>query len=555
MEPQNDSGLQLSLGPLERHFDARMEAWRRQQFAERLWAKDPGLWSPEDVPELEDRLGWLDLPHAMEAVLEALEELASGLRRDRIREVVVLGMGGSSLAPEVFQRTFGSASEHPNLTILDTTHPDAVGALARSLAVLDTAFLVSSKSGTTIETLSLLDYFWQWAGEADPEPGSRFMAITDGGSPLAELGTGRRFRALLEAPSDLGGRYSALSHFGLAPAAILGIDLRRLLASAREMADRCAPDTAVDENPGLRLGAALAEAALAGRDKLTFLTDPSLESFPDWIEQLVAESTGKEGRGLVPIVGEPGLEVSAYGDDRFFVEIALAGCEAGSAGERSEALAAAGYPVARIVLRDHYDLGAEIFRWELAVAAVGAALGIQPFDQPDVQLAKQLARRAMQAPAGPETPTEEQAVVSAEDPAALSRAVGEWLASCRAGDYIAVQAFLMPNGDVRRALGSLRNRLTARTGCAATLGLGPRFLHSTGQLHKGGPDRGRFLQLIDQPRTDIPIPGAEVGFARLIGAQAEGDAAALMQRGRRLLRIDLGRDVGSALGRLETAIG
>ncbi|MEE8137988.1 MAG: hypothetical protein V3T81_03820 [Thermoanaerobaculia bacterium] len=546
--------LSLSLGPLQAQVDARLDEWRQQRFSERLWRKDPRLWAAEEVPELTDRLGWLDLPHAMAGELASLERLALGLRRDGVREVVLLGMGGSSLAPEVFERTFGSAPGHPNLRILDTTHPEAIRSLAESLDPATTSFLVSSKSGTTTETLSLLSYFWEWAAEDLPEPGGRFVAITDGGSPLAELAEERAFRAVLQAPSEVGGRFSALSHFGLAPAAILGIDLRRLLEGARKMARRCSAEAPAGANPGLLLGAVLAEAALAGRDKLTLLTTPSLDSFPDWIEQLVAESTGKEGKGLLPVVREPAADPSRYGADRLFIGLSVDGDGGQELEERARGLEAVGHPVARIRLRDRYDLGAEIFRWQVAVAAAGAALGVHPFNQPDVQLAKEMAARAMRGASDTEAPEERLAPVPSADSSFLGEAVEKWLAGCREGDYIALQAYLAPSPETERALARLQACLLERTGCASTLGFGPRFLHSTGQLHKGGPDRGLFLQLLDRPPSDLAVPQAGHGFARLISAQAAGDADALAQRGRRLLRVDLGDRVADGLAKLLEAV-
>ncbi|MCH9053299.1 MAG: hypothetical protein IIA72_19945, partial [Proteobacteria bacterium] len=360
------------------------------------------------------------------------------------------------------------------------------------------------------------------------------------------------------APADGGGRYSALSVFGLVPAALAGMDIRRLVAGAQAMAAACGPAVAETENPALVLGAALAELARSGRDKLTFLTSPALAALPAWIEQLIAESIGKEGIGIVPVAGEAPGDVDVYGDDRFFVSIKLAGDGPGEAdGALLSALIAAGHPLARIELSDVAGLAQEMFRWQVAVAAAAAALGVHPFDQPDVEIAKELARQAM-APAakGAKTPEADPAAsIGCGDPEALMQALSAWTGGARPGDYVALQAYLAPTEGTFRTLTDIRLALRDRLTLAVTLGFGPRFLHSTGQLHKGGPDNGLFLQLVDQPSDDIAIPETAYGFAALIGAQAEGDLAALEQRRRRVLRVDLGTDTASGLAALAKALG
>jgi transaldolase/glucose-6-phosphate isomerase len=461
-------------------------------------------------------------------------------------------MGGSSLAPEVFQSVFGNAPGHPGLIVLDSTHPDAVRDVEARIDLGRTLFVVSSKSGTTIETLSGFRYFWQRALDETREPGLRFMAITDPGTPLETLANDRRFRALMHAPSDVGGRYSALTVFGLAPAALIGADLDALARGASAMAAACGPDVDPRENPALLLGAALGELALAGRDKLTLVASPSFAALPAWIEQLVAESAGKEGRGIVPVAGEPLGPASLYGPDRVFAVIAREGEDPDGVEAAAAALAEAGHPVIRLTAGDASDLGAEFFRWEMAAAAACAVLGVNPFDQPDVESAKKRAREAMQeGPAG----AAEDAPVARPGGAGFERAVEAWIARARPGDYVAIQAFLAPRPRTDEALAAIREALRARTRLATTLGYGPRYLHSSGQLHKGGPDTGLFLQIVDEPSADVTVPETDFSFGAIIAAQSLGDARALRERGRRVLRLDVGRDAGGGLETLARALG
>jgi transaldolase/glucose-6-phosphate isomerase len=531
---------------------ARLSGWEDAEFAPRLWRKDPTLWSPDPLPEITDRLGWLDLPVAMAAEAEPLGAFAREIAGEGVEHAVVLGMGGSSLAPAVFAHTFGDTPGFPRLSVLDTTHPDAVRAAAERLDPKTTLFVVSSKSGTTTEMLSLFRFFWWRSLSASgAQAGRHFVAVTDPGTPLAALARERGFRAVFTAPPDVGGRYSALTPFGLVPAALAGADDAALLASGRAMAQACGPGVPARSHPGLRLGAALGELALAGREKVTFVTSPSLAAFPDWIEQLLAESTGKDGRGLIPVAGEPLGAPPAYGEDRFFVALLRGGDVPRELAEGLTALERAGHPVARFTLNRPADLGGEMFRWEVATAAAGAILGVHPFDQPDVQLAKELASRAMQAATeGRAASGDAPAIAEGADFAAE---LGGWLAGVRAGDYLGIQAYLPPSPAITGALRHLQARLHERTGLAVTLGYGPRFLHSTGQLHKGGPAKGRFVQLLDTPHEDVAVPEASYTFGTLIRAQADGDAQALRQRGRRLLRLRLPADLEGGLARLAAA--
>lgn len=563
----NTGAMNLALGALSGAVSQRLEGWKEEGFADRLWRQDPTLWAREPLPpELVDRLGWLSLPFRMapgSGELAAIEGFAREVRAARIERVVLLGMGGSSLAPEVFQTVFGYRMGFPRLTVLDSTHPAAVRAVEQGCDPRRTLFLVASKSGSTVETLSLFRYFWRWVETTCPgrETGEHFAAITDPGSGLSALARERGFRALFEAPPDVGGRYSALSEFGLVGAAVAGADPGKLVAAARRAAEGSFSAAAPD-NPALFLGAALGEAALAGRDKLTFFTSPALATLPVWIEQLVAESSGKAGAGIVPVVDEPvwtlgeegGLPRAPYGDDRFFVRLSLGGAtEREGVGELLSGLEENGHPVVRLHLADRQDLGAQMLLWEIATAAAGAVLGQNPFDQPDVELAKRRAKEALtEDGAGPSPDSDDGALPVGSD--ALPETLESWLADARAPRYLAIQAFLMQSMATDEALAGLRRLVTESTGVTTTVGYGPRFLHSTGQLHKGGPDSGLFLQLVDRPAEALPIPETETDFRSLIRAQAVGDARALEERGRPVLRIDLGADPLVGLERLERVL-
>jgi len=540
--------MSLNLGEYQTAVDARLRSWRSEQIGRRVWDRDHTVWSSEPLPELTNRLGWLDLPGSMQPRLPQFEALARSVIEDGYTHIVLLGMGGSSLAPEVFASVFGSAEGYPALTILDSTHPAAVRIVERQIDPARTLFVVSSKSGTTLETMSLFRTMWHRVSSAVEQPGRSFVAITDAGSSLQDLAEERRFRQVINAPSDVGGRYSALSPFGLAPAALIGANATRLLTRSKVMADASSATVAEAENPGLVLGAVLGELALAGVDKVTFVTSPALAAFPAWIEQLVAESTGKNGKGIVPVGSEPQLPPECYGKDRLFISLELTGDEPSAGAIDLMAMARAGHPVVSIELAETADLGQEMFRWEMATAAAGAILGINPFDQPDVQLAKELAKRAMAEPDfGSEATGGGSIDITSRD--GLKRELEDWV-KVRAGDYIAIQAYLAPTPDSEVLLQQIRQALGIRLGVATTLGFGPRFLHSTGQLHKGGPPTGRFLQLVDEPGENVAIPETDYSFGTLVEAQAQGDYQALLQRGRHVLRINLGDEVSSGLQRL-----
>ncbi|MCI4330158.1 MAG: phosphoheptose isomerase, partial [Thermoplasmata archaeon] len=411
----------------------------------------------------------------------------------------------------------------------------------------------SSKSGTTTEPLSFYHYFWEVVRATGVPPGSRFVAVTDPGTPLETLARDQGFRASFPALPTVGGRYSALTTFGLVPAALLGMDLSGLLGQAWTMSESCAASVPAAENPGLALGAVLGELAVRGRDKLTFYASADLAAFPAWAEQLVAESTGKIDKGIVPVVDEPVVDASDYGSDRQFVFFQEADHPDPALDDHAQKLEAAGHPVVRIGLADRLDLGQEFFRWEFAVASAGMIVGINPFDQPDVEFAKELARQAMAHPAAPGG-SDGPVTIRADDGASLDRAVPAWMDLCRPGDYVALQAYLPPSDATWTLLEDLRLRLLRQLKVATTLGYGPRFLHSTGQLHKGGPNTGLFLQIVDEPSADLEVPGAGYTFGQLIRAQSLGDFQALEQRGRRILRVSLGSDRAGGLRRLSEAV-
>jgi transaldolase/glucose-6-phosphate isomerase len=446
------------------------------ELVERIWERDPTVWTGGDEAKW---LGWLDEPMRIRSRIGELEQFVEDLTAPgAVDTFVLLGMGGSSLAPEVLRRTFDASAFH----VLDTTHPAAIRRLTEELDLDATLFLVASKSGTTLETRCHLDWFWERAGKR----GELFVAITDPGSELSRLARERGFREVFEGEPTIGGRYSALSVFGVVPAALMGVDLERLLERVDEVVEACRFE---DGNPGLELGLELGNGWLEGRDKVTI--NPNTGGFGLWAEQLLAESTGKQGKGLIPAPGEP-----PEGPDRQAPEVRLPG---------------------------PYELGQEFFRWEFATAVAGSVLGINPFDQPDVQAAKDRTNEVLSAGGEPDV----------EPRGSLE----ELFVQARPGDYVAIQAFVDPAH--QDELDPLVERARAETGCVVTHGFGPRYLHSTGQLHKGGPNTGLFVQVVDDPGDELPIPGRKFGFRRLIRAQAAGDLASLEERGRRIVRVRL----------------
>ena len=508
-----------------------LSALRRSRMISRIWRGDHTVWKPEPM-EIADRLGWLTISDRMRNRVADLEEFASELKDEGYRHVVLLGMGGSSLGPEVIGQTFGQTEGFPKLIVLDSTLPESVQAVSDEIDPVRTLFLVSSKSGTTIEPLSFYNHFRSLVDQkaAERVAGQRFTAITDPGTPLERLGELGRFRRIFLNATDIGGRYSVLSYFGMVPAALAGVDVANLLERADGMRDSCAPYVDVRDNPGANLGAIMATQAMQGRDKLTLLMSPSIASFGLWVEQLIAESTGKEGRGIVPVAGEPPAGPSCYGDDRLFVSLRLEGDDNSDLDAHASGLEAAGHPVVRLELSDKYDLGAEFFRWQMATAVAGSLLGIHPFDQPDVQQAKDETEKGLRE-------YKESGGLPRPDEGG---SLAGLLAQAAPGDYLAVLAYIRETRETNDALEELRRRVMERYRIATTVGYGPRFLHSTGQIHKGGPNKGLFLQITADREFDIPVPGEPYSFGVLADAQALGDMRALKAQRRRIagVRID-----------------
>lgn len=540
---------EAQLGTLENAVNSRLQQLERTSVIRRIAEKDAGLWKSNGSVEKEirDRLGWLQVADRMEERVPELEALRKELVHSGFTDVLLLGMGGSSLAPEVFRQTFGAPNGALDVHVLDTTDPAAIAALERTIDLKKTVFIVASKSGTTLETLSHYHYFWERSGGQ----GRQFLAITDPGTPLASEATARGFLRTFLNPPDIGGRYSALSYFGLVPAALGGVDLKGLLDRAATMTQACSPSVPVAENPGAWLGAVFAEAAAAGRDKITIVAPPALKSFGLWAEQLIAESTGKEGKGLVPVADEPVGAPDVYGNDRLFVRLSLSGGDDPNAAA-FDALSRAGHPVVTLKLNDSLGLGAEFFRWEYAVAVAGTVLGINVFDQPNVQEAKDLTKKVLSEG---KLPTVGEGIRWAgQQGATLEAAIQALLAQVRAGDYVALLAYIAPNPEHDSALNAIRLAVRDKHRVATTVGCGPRYLHSTGQLHKGGPNTGVFLEIVGDDPHDITIPGEKVTFGMLKQAQALGDFQALRNHGRRVLRIQV-RDVAPGLVKIGQAVG
>ena len=532
-------------------------------FGERLWQADATLWKPDDETHqaiVAGALGWLSVFEGVRAEVDGLVAFVEELRDEGYRSAVLLGMGGSSLAPEVLRDVLGVRPGYLDLHVLDSTDPAAVLAVEAAVDLETTLFIVASKSGGTTETASFHAYFYERLRELDGDhAGRHFVAVTDEDTSLQREALDQGFRAVFVNPSDIGGRYSALSFFGLVPAALMGVDLPRLLDGVRAVAVACGPDVPAAGNPGLRLGAVLGEAALAGRDKLTLVPEPPLRALGAWVEQLVAESTGKEGTGILPVDLEPLGGPGDYGGDRIFAAVGLAGVAAPAPARRLLELAGAGHPVVGNELDDVYGLGGEFLRWEIAVAAAGYVLGIDPFDQPNVQESKDNTKRLLAGYAASgelleDLPEGEGRLAFPVGDAGLEAALAGLFAGAEPGDYVALQAYVAPGEAVWTRLQELRLALRDGLRLATTLGYGPRYLHSTGQLHKGGPNRGLFLQLVGHDPVDASIPGQPYGFSVLKRAQARGDLGALRAHGCRVLRVCLGDDAAAGVGRLTEVV-
>ncbi len=545
-----------ALGDHEKSVKAVMESMSEARYARRLAAKDPSLFSEDKslFKEISNRLGWLDVPQDMLGRLTEIRKVADAARREKIAHVVLLGMGGSSLCPEVCEKVFGNQAGFPQLVVLDTTSPDAIRAARKRMDLGKTWFIVASKSGGTLETMSLYKYFCQELESAGSKaPGAHFIAITDPGTSLESLAREKGFRAVFINPPDIGGRYSALSMFGLVPMALIGIDVEKVLRRAVAFTADLATLVLVQHEPSVRLGAVLGTLAQEGRDKVTFVASDRLAPLGAWIEQLIAESTGKQGKGILPVTGEKPAAPRKYGKDRLFVGIEFEGDQ--GVKDRLDALQEAGHPVVRIRVNDVYDLGAEFMRWEIATAVTGALLKINPFDEPNVSEAKANTNTLLdeyqdqgELPA-PEAAFSENGVAVSFSTAAgkagvksksVKQAVQALISTASDGDYIAILSFATPSDAMRKSLDRAAAALRDSTGCAVTVGIGPRYLHSTGQLHKGGANNGIFIVIVDEPRNDLEIPEADYSFGTLIRAQGIGDFRTLDQHDCRAILIDLG---------------
>ncbi|MBN1380221.1 MAG: glucose-6-phosphate isomerase [Deltaproteobacteria bacterium] len=550
--------VSVTLGEYGPAVEAAVEEMQKNHVVRRIWKKDHTLWkpSPDDIA---NRLGWLDSPGSMMGNIAEIQNFVNDVRTDGYTHALLLGMGGSSLAPEVFRKTFGVAEGYLDLSVLDSTDPGAILAAVEKLDLTRTLFIVSTKSGGTVETLSLFKYCYNRVQEKTgaSNAGDQFIAITDPGSSLAATAEKYNFRKIFLNDPDVGGRYSALTFFGLVPAALIGMDIRRLLETAQT-----ALATELTESEefhkgvlsGIFLGAVLGETAKAGRDKVTFFFSPQIESFGAWIEQLIAESLGKEGKGILPVVGEPLGNPSVYGNDRIFIFIGLK--DDPDDEKKLAGLAEAGYPVIHILLDDLYSLGCQCLIWELATAVAGHLLAVNPFDQPNVDTAKVLARQMISDYAQKGSLPDDKPLVSEKGITVFGDVQGRNLADildaffqqAKPGTYIALQAFIQPTRQTRTALLALQHHLRDKFKLAVTIGYGPRFLHSTGQLHKGDSGKGLFMQFTADSPGDLPIPdeagepGSAVTFGILKMAQVLGDGRALVTAGRKVIRFHLGAD-------------
>jgi len=572
-----------SIGSLESYVENILNHLEAQSFVSRLWQKDPSLWKPDPLHQgvISNRLGWLDSPKLMLSHVEELIEFTRKVCADGFTHVLHLGMGGSSLASEVIRSAFGVREGFLKLHVLDSTSPDAIRAVEQSLPIERTLFIVATKSGTTTETLTLYQYFYdRIASIKGNEAGKNFVALTDPGTSLVDEAQARNFRHIFLNPRDIGGRYSALSYFGLLPAALIGVDIEHFLSRAVDMQELCGPTRSprIRENPGVRLGAILGAAAKNNRDKVTFIVSPQspCRGLGSWLEQLLAESTGKEGTGIIPIDSEQLGVPEVYGTDRLFVHITVRSASEDGVSSKIDALRFAGHPVVTIILNDLYDLGQEFYRWEFAVATVGALLGINAFDEPNVQESKDMTREMLATFA-------ESGSFPAEHPRAecgslrlfADDATFEELKAARsgrfpessfaglleahfhraqAGNYFAFMAYLPPCEEFDRFFDSLRVEIRKHLHVATTFGYGPRFLHSTGQLHKGGPNTGIFLQITAESREDVQIPNSSYTFGVLLRAQALGDLEVLRRHKRRVIRIDLGENALEGLNMLMSVV-
>ena len=546
--------------------------WQSGGKMKRLWDRDASLWTGDDESKW---LGWLDIVAEQTAHQDELQKFAKEVHTRGFEHILLLGMGGSSLCPEVLRMTFGRIPQFPNLHVLDSTDPAQVKAFEHQIDIAKTLFIVSSKSGSTLEPNIFKQYFFertkQTVGAA--KAGSHFIAITDPGSKMQQVAEGDHFLHIFFGRPSIGGRYSALSNFGMVPAAAIGLDTKKFLSRTAEMVRACGPGSSVEENPGAALGIILGAAANAGRDKVTIITSPGIADLGAWLEQLLAESTGKIGKGIIPVDREALTSPDIYGNDRVFAYVRLENGVDADQEAKVAAIEKAGHPVVRITMADTYDLGAEFFRWEIATAVAGAIIGINAFNQPDVEASKIATRnltseyeKTGSLPA--EKPILEDSGVKLftddKNAADLAKAAGTdkslagylkaHLSRIKADDYFAVLGYIQMNAEHEQSLQKLRHAVRDKKHVATCLGFGPRFLHSTGQAYKGGPNSGVFLQITCDDAVELPVPGQKYTFGIVKAAQARGDFQVLAERGRRALRVHLGSNLKAGLATLDAAL-
>jgi transaldolase / glucose-6-phosphate isomerase len=548
--------------------NASLEDWKKSGKLKRLWQKDASLWTGAD----EDKwLGWLDITEKQIEDLDKLKDIAADIKQASFKNALLLGMGGSSLCPEVLRKTFGKAAGYPDLQVLDSTDPAQIKSIEESVDLASTICIVSSKSGSTLEPNIYKQYFFDRvkAKVGEKEVGNRFLAITDPGSKMQRVAEKDKFRKIFMGVPSIGGRYSALSNFGMVPAAVMGIDVLKFLKNTQKMVEACGPETDAVANPGVILGTILGMAANEGRDKITIITSPGIFDLGAWLEQLLAESTGKSGKGIIPVDREALAKPDTYGSDRVFAYLRLESDPDKEQSAEVDALAKAGNPVVRIVVPDIYDLGQEFFRWEIATAVAGVLIGINAFNQPDVEASKLETRKLTteyesSGKLPPESPffTGDGAKLYADVKNAaelkgggtLTGFLKKHLSRIGSGDYFAVLGYITMNEAHEEALEAIRLAVRDNKKVATVLGFGPRFLHSTGQAYKGGPNSGVFLQITCDDAVDILVPGQKYTFGVVKAAQARGDFAVLAERGRRALRVHLGKDVAAGLATLTNAV-
>ena len=558
--------------PLTQAVQATLKDWQANGKMARLWQGDATLWTNDDESKW---LGWLRVVDDQRKSLQPLVEVAADAAKVGFTHALLLGMGGSSLCPEVHKITFGKQAGHPELHVLDSTDPAQIKAIESQVDLAQTLFIVASKSGSTLEPNIFKQYFYSRAQEVvgKEKAGECFIAITDPGSKMQQVAERDHFRKIFFGVPSIGGRYSALSNFGMVPAAVMGLDLRKFLDRTEEMVQACGPDVPVDQNPGAVLGAILGTLGNLGRNKVTILTSPGIHDLGAWLEQLLAESTGKQGKGLIPVDREELSSPDVYGDDRVFAYLRLAGEPDSQQAGKIAALRQAGQPVIEIELTDIYDIGQEFFRWEIATAVAGSILGINAFNQPDVEASKVVTRQLTEAyektgklPA--ETPileengiklfTDERNAANLKSLAgkdtSLTGILRAHLSQLGAGDYMALLAFIEMNAQHESRLQRIRHAVRDRKRVATCLGFGPRFLHSTGQAYKGGPNSGVFLQITCDDAVNLPVPEQKYTFSIVKAAQARGDFQVLAERKRRALRVHLPVDVNGGLQKLEQAV-